>query len=161
MTIHLCKAALVAAMAAFFTLVAFGNLTDPGTNRAFVQHVLAMDTIFPESTLRWRAIRNPALQDAGLVAIILWQGATAAVLWLGALRLVRAGRSAAGFTAAKPLAVAGLTMGVLLYALGFVVIGGEWFAMWQSATWNGQATAFGFSAMIGLVLVVLLLPEAG
>ena len=160
MTIRLCKAALVAAMALFFTLVAFGNVTDPGTNLAFVRHVLAMDTIFPDSTLGWRAIHNSALQVAGFAAIVLWEAATAVVLWLGALRLVQARGTAAGFAAARPLAVLGLTMGVLLYALGFVVIGGEWFAMWQSKIWNGQATAFGFTAMIGLVLVVLLLPEA-
>lgn len=160
MTIRLCKAALVAAMAMFFSLVAFGNVTDPGTNLAFVRHVLAMDTIFPDSTLGWRAIHNPALQVAGFAAIVLWEAATAVVLWLGTLRLVRARGSASAFAAARPLAVVGLTMGVLLYALGFVVIGGEWFAMWQSKTWNGQATAFGFTAMIGLVLVVLLMPEA-
>ena len=160
MTIRLCKAALVAAMALFFTLVAFGNVTDPGTNLAFVRHVLAMDTIFPDSTLGWRAIHNTALQVAGFAAIVLWEAATAVVLWLGALRLVLARGTAAGFAAARPLAVVGLTMGVLLYALGFVVIGGEWFAMWQSKIWNGQATAFGFTAMIGLVLVVLLMPEA-
>lgn len=161
MIIRACKTALVAVMALFFTLVAFGNLTDPGTNRAFVQHVLAMDTIFPDSTLRWRAITSPGLQGLAYGSIIAWQVATALVLWLGAMRLVRGLGTTAGLVAAKPLAVLGLTMGVLLYAAGFVVVGGEWFAMWQSATWNGQATAFGFTAMIGLVLVVLLLPEAG
>jgi predicted small integral membrane protein len=51
MIIRLCKTALVATIAVFFVLVAFGNITDYGTNWAFVQHVLAMDTIFPGSTL--------------------------------------------------------------------------------------------------------------
>jgi len=40
------KIAMIAAIALFATLVAFGNITDYGTNLAFVQHVLSMDTIF-------------------------------------------------------------------------------------------------------------------
>jgi predicted small integral membrane protein len=55
--------------------------------------------------------------------------------------------------------VAGLTVGLLLYMVGFVTVGSEWFAMWQSATWNGQQKAFEFIAMIAGVLIVLLLPE--
>ena len=56
-------------------------------------------------------------------------------------------------------AVLGLTIGLLLYITGFVTVGGEWFAMWQSATWNGQQKAFEFTAMISAVLIVVLLPE--
>ena len=60
---------------------------------------------------------------------------------------------------ARTLAVVGLTVGLLLYIVGFITIGGEWFAMWQSAIWNGQPKAFAFTSMIGVVLVALLLPE--
>ena len=38
----------------------------------------------------------------------------------------------------------GTTLGFLVWFTGFLVIGGEWFAMWQSATWNGQEAAFRF-----------------
>ena len=61
---------------------------------------------------------------------------------------------------AKAIAVAGLSLGFLLYAVGFVAVGGEWFAMWQSQIWNGQQKAFEFIGMIGVVLVVLLLSDA-
>jgi len=54
----------------------------------------------------------------------------------------------------------GLSLGFLLYAVGFVAVGGEWFAMWQSQIWNGQQKAFEFIGMIGVVLVVLLLSDA-
>ena len=43
------KVVMVAAIALFASLVAFGNLTDYDTNTSFVQHVLSMDTIFPFS----------------------------------------------------------------------------------------------------------------
>src|SRR5207247_8003915 len=40
------KAATVAAIALFASLVTFGNLTDYNTNFVFVEHVLSMDTIY-------------------------------------------------------------------------------------------------------------------
>jgi Predicted small integral membrane protein len=49
--IRLSKAAMVAAIAFLASLVAFGNITDYWTNFAFVQHVLSMDTVFPETTI--------------------------------------------------------------------------------------------------------------
>jgi predicted small integral membrane protein len=156
--IQLSKAALVASAALFFTLVAFGNITDYGSNWLFVQHVLSMDTTFPDSSLHWRAITNPTLQSIGYWAIIAWELLTAAVLWIGVVGLIRA-RSAPDFMRAKQPAVLGLTMGFILYAAGFVDIGGEWFAMWQSQIWNGQEKAFEFLTMISAILIILLIPE--
>ena len=156
--VRLTKTALVASIALFFTLVAFGNLTDYGSNWQFVQHVLSMDTIFPDSTLKWRAVTDPTLQTAGYWLIIAWQAATAVVLWFGVVRLLAA-RSQTAFDNAKPTAVVGLGLGFVLYAAGFVAIGGEWFAMWQSGTWNGQQKALGFVAMIAAVLIAVLMPD--
>ena len=156
--IRLCKISLVAAIALFFTLVAFGNITDYDSNWQFVQHVLSMDTTFPTSSLHWRAITNPGVQQVGYLMIIATEVAIAVILWVGVARLLVAVNTA-GFGRVKTLAVIGLTIGLLLYAVGFVAIGGEWFAMWQSQTWNGEEKAFEFVSMIGVVLVVLLLPE--
>ncbi len=158
MLVRLCKIVFVAAVALFFSVIAYGNITDYDSNWQFVQHVLSMDTIFPNSTLKWRAITDPNLQAAGYWGIIGWEALTALVLWVGVIRLLAA-VSGPGFARAKGVAAAGLTMGFALFGLGFVVVGGEWFAMWQSETWNGQQMAFEFISMIGLALVVLLLPE--
>lgn len=156
--IRLCKTILVASVALLFSLFALGNITDYGSNWAFVQHVMSMDTIFPDSTLRWRAITDPTLQTAVYWSIIAWQVLTAIVLWVGAARMLAAS-STERFKATKPTAATGLTMAMLLYAVGFVAIGGEWFAMWQYEQWNGQDAAFRFITLAGIVLVVLLLPE--
>ena len=158
MTIRLCKTALVAAIALFFTLVALGNLMDYESNWRFVQHVLSMDTTFPDSALHGRAITHPALQTFCYWLIIATEIITAGLLWLGVLRLLQSIHNT-NFKQAKTPAIAGLTIGILLYVVGFIIIGGEWFAMWQSATWNGQEKAFQFAAMITLVLIVVLLPE--
>jgi predicted small integral membrane protein len=66
---------------------------------------------------------------------------------------------AVDFNAGKDLAVAGLVLGLLLWFGGFLVVGGEWFQMWQSKTWNGQEAAFRFVACIGLVLIFLNQPD--
>ncbi len=59
------KILLLAAIAFFFTLVAFTNITDFDTNYQFVRHVLAMDTTFPNNHAMGRAIRSPALHLGG------------------------------------------------------------------------------------------------
>ncbi len=38
----------------------------------------------------------------------------------------------------KDIANWGLFIGISLYLLGFICVGGEWFAMWQSHDFNGQ-----------------------
>ena len=158
LVIQLCKVALVASVAFFFTLIAYGNIADYGSNWAFVQHVLSMDTTSPDSTLHWRAITTPTIQTVGYWMIIAAETLTAILLWAGVVRLL--GRvGAPGFTDAKPLAVVGLVLGFLIFAVGFVAVGGEWFAMWQSQIWNGQTKAFEFLSMISAVLIILLLPE--
>src|SRR6478735_1185463 len=157
--VRYCKAALVAVVAVFFSIIAFDNVVDYGSNWQFVQHVLSMDTIFPNSSLRWRAITNPTLQMLGYWSIIAAEATAAILLWWGVARLMMAAPSAARFAVAKAIAVAGLTLGFVLFGLGFVVVGGEWFAMWQSQVWNGQQKAFEFISMIGIVLIVLLIPE--
>ena len=158
MIVRMSKIALVAVVALFFTVVAFGNATDYDSNWQFVKHVLSMDTIFPGSTLVWRAIHDEVTQSLAYWLIIAWEALTAIVLWAGVARLALALRRP-DFGQSKPTAIAGLAMGFLLYAGGFILVGGEWFAMWQSHEWNGQEAAFGFITMIGVVLVVLLLPE--
>src|SRR3546814_11428195 len=108
-------------MALFASLVAFGNITDYGANLPFVQHVLAMDTIFPDSTIRYRAIHTPWLHHAAYLTIILLEVATALLCWLGAMALFRARKaSAAGFHRSKKMAIAGLTLGFLTWQVGLL-----------------------------------------
>ncbi len=150
------KVALVATIALWLALVAFGNLTDYGSNLAFVQHVLAMDSIFPDAAIHYRAIRAPLLQHAAYVLIIAVETLAAVLCGTGAWRMWRAHRMpAATFQRAMRPAVAGLTLGVLLWLGGFMAIGGEWFGMWMSTQWNGMASAFRFVVMLLAALLYL------
>ena len=158
--IRAAKIAMVAAIALFATVVAFGNITDYGTNFAFVQHVLSMDTIFERSTIRYRAITSPALHHAAYAVIIAAEVLTALLCWIGALALLRRLRADAGaFNRAKGFSVAGLTLGFLLWQVGFMTIGGEWFGMWQSKSWDGVPSAFRFVMVIMAVLIFVAMPD--
>jgi predicted small integral membrane protein len=157
---RLAKIALIAAIAAAATLVAFGNITDYGTNFAFVRHVLTMDTIFPDSGIKYRAITGPALHHAAYALIIAAEALTAAFCWIGAAALLRQRSApAAAFNRAKACAVAGLTLGFLTWQFGFMTVGGEWFGMWQSAQWNGAPSAFRFAMVVIAVLIFVALPD--
>ena len=50
--------------------------------------------------------------------------------------------------------------GFLVWFTGFMAIGGEWFLMWQSETWNGQDAAFRFYATILLVTLYVIQPDS-
>jgi predicted small integral membrane protein len=161
------KVAVVAAFALHASLVTFGNLTDYGTNFAFVRHVLSMDTIFPDSTITWRAISNPTLHHAAYALIIATEAAVAALCWIGAWRLLTALRAEArAFNQAKSFAVAGFGLGLALWQVGFITIAGEWFGMWMSQQWNGITSAFHIVVILlgGLIFVELRdddLPQPG
>lgn len=150
------KLVLLAAIALWLALVAFGNLTDYGSNWPFVQHVLAMDTIFPNAAIHYRAIPSPLLQRAAYALIIAIETLAATLCWFGAWRLWRARHaSAMAFHRAKRLAVVGLTLGLLLWLGGFMAVGGEWFGMWMSTQWNGLESAFRFVVVLMAALLYL------
>jgi predicted small integral membrane protein len=154
LVVRAAKVLMVAAIALFASAVMFGNLTDYNTNFLFVQHVLSMDTIFTFSTIKYRAITDPALHHAAYALIIATEGVIAVLCWIGAFALLRQIRAdAPAFNRAKPFAIAGLTLGFLLWQVGFMTIGGEWFGMWQSQQWNGVQSAFRFVVVIAAVLI--------
>ncbi len=160
MAVRLVKTVMVASLAVFALLVAYDNLVDYGSNHEFVRHTLSMDTTFPDNALKHRAITSPLLWTAAYWLIIAAEALTGLLLAFGALRLAFAlqarGRD---FNAAKKFAVLGAGVGFLLWFLGFMVVGGEWLAMWQSKDWNGQEAAFRFYATLLLVLIFLNQPD--
>jgi predicted small integral membrane protein len=154
MIARLSKAALTFFAGVFGLLVGVDNIIDYGTNFAFVQHVLSMDTTFTGNALLWRSITSEWVHHAAYALIIAAELAVGLLCVAGAWRLFTARALPAPlFNDAKGLAVGGLAAGFALYFFGFLVVGGEWFQMWQSQTWNGQEAAFRFAASFGLVLI--------
>jgi predicted small integral membrane protein len=158
-------ATLVAINGLYMFLVAFGNITDFGTNQAFVQHVMSMDTtnfgakqgtdLDPD--VMWRAITTPWIQNAAYVVLIAWEAVTAVVLLAAVAFWAR--ERATGFHVARRLSCIGLLMLLVLFMGGFIAIGGEWFQMWKSTAWNGEDAALRNAALAFLTLLLVLLPE--
>lgn len=155
------KLLLLAAIGLDYALVVFDNLTDFGSNYEFVRHVLLMDSTFPGNHGLWRAISSPALHLAFYWTIIAWEIATTVLLWWGVRAMLRTVRGpAAVFIASKRIAVIALTSSLLMWLVAFLVVGGEWFMMWQSPKWNGQEEAFREFLIVGIVLLFLVQPDA-
>lgn len=161
MTTRIAKLLLLLAVALFYALVVFNNLTDFDSNYQFVRHVLSMDSTLPGNHGLWRAIYSPTIHMAFYIGIIAWEIATTVLLVWGAVCLLKALRlSAAQFNAAKRVPVMALTASLLMWLVAFLAVGGEWFLMWQSHIWNGQEAAFRNFAVVGLVLLFIVQPDA-
>jgi predicted small integral membrane protein len=67
--------------------------------------------------------------------------------------------SAEAFGRTKNLAIAALTLSLLMWSVAFLSVGGEWFLMWQSKSWNGQDAAFRMFTVNGIVLLLVALKD--
>lgn len=148
------QTALTLTLGLHFMLVVFGNITDYGTNFQFVKHVLSMDSIPTDSHVAWRALKSETLYHLTYVVIIVWEAVTGLLCVWGGMRMATHLKSP-DFHAAKAYAIAGLWLGMLLWSLAFITIGGEWFMMWESASWSGELPALRMFTLNSIALLFL------
>jgi predicted small integral membrane protein len=161
MTLRTVKILLILGVALFYSLVVFNNLTDYESNYLFVQHTLSMDTTFAGNHGMWRAIHSPLFVTAFYWSIIVWEIIIMALCWWGAFRMAEAVRkTAAAFNFAKRVSIWALALSLLKWLIAFLSVGGEWFLFWQSKEWNGQEAAFRMFTVVGIVLLLVALPDA-
>lgn len=154
--LRIAKMVSVFAIGIMALLIVIGNTTDYYTNYYFVEHVMKMDTIFPDSKIHYRHIDNPVLFHIGYIFIITMETVMTFCCLKGSWLLFKNLKSTPGtFHASKNWAVAGLITGIIIWFLCFEVIGGEWFAMWQSSTWNGLGSAERIISFLGLTMILL------
>ena len=157
--LRVCKSIVCLSLAIFALLACLNNVMDYSSNYAFVQHTLSMDTVFPDNTLKYRAIVNPLVWSLAYGLIIFVEFLTGVLLLIGAIGLLKNINSPLAFTRAKNWVYLGCLTGFLLWFFGFIVIGGEWFCMWQSEKWNGVGSAFRFVVLILFTLLFTAMPE--
>lgn len=155
MLTRLSKIIIVSAIALYASLVAFNNITDYYSNFVLVQHVLTMDTTFPDNKGLWRAIDVPLIHHIVYGFIIVTEIAIAGLCAVGSAHLYQNIQHATAFNQSKRLAIIGLTLGLMLWFTGFMTIGGEWFLMWQSEVANGQQAAFRLVMIMSAALIFL------
>jgi predicted small integral membrane protein len=137
---------IVSCIAAYFTMIFFNNITDFSTNEAFVKTVLGMEGIQAQGVL-WRAITSPILILISHLTIIVIEAAIIGFCWMGVL-LMGLGKNG------KPFAEIGLMIAFCLFVGVFLVIGNEWFYMWQSPNlYNLSIKITGLSVLILLAKI--------
>jgi len=151
---------VIAGNALFTALIAFGNISDYASNFEFVKHVLSMDTIFENSTIKYRAITHNGVHHMAYVFIIALEIAMAYLFLSSAVQLfAHLKHEKDAFNAAKKNAFIGVGLGISLWFIGFTVVGGEWFGMWQSSTWNGLETAGRITTLFMLTYLALIVVD--
>lgn len=158
--LRISKIIICLSLSIFALLVGFNNLADYESNYAFVRHTLSMDTVFPENALKYRAILDPSLWHLAYGLIIFAEFLTGILLLVGSACMLRNINSSLEFARAKKWIYLGCLVGFMLWFFGFIVVGGEWFCMWQSERWNGVEAAFRFVVLIMLTLLFTALPES-
>ena len=136
-------------------LVAFNNVVDYNSNLDFVRHILLMDTIFENSSLKWRSIDSVFLHHTFYILIIIAEFMCAGLCLVSSFQLIKNIKNPNEFHTAKRLGIIGLTIGLLIWFLGFAAIGAEWFASWQSSSWSSTSSGRTLSLLILACLIFL------
>jgi predicted small integral membrane protein len=152
---RLIKILLVAGMALFLTLAAFGNITMPDVGFGAIKTAVGMQGTFRHPHAMWRAVESPVLIWLMLGVIVLFEIVAGVLCWMGAARMWAGRASSEAFAAGKRTARLGLGVAACLYFIGFLVIADEFFLMWQNSQINVLGDAFRQFASAALIALWL------
>jgi predicted small integral membrane protein len=160
---RLLKSILSLSIALWAGFVVAGNLLHYAINFQFVEHVLAMDSLQPwlrHSSIQSRALSDPLWVNLGYQFIIFGELMFAVMMLYAGCKMLIATlkQQAASFDQGKMIFTLGCIPGLLVWFVGFNVIGSEYFYMWANQ-WNGQTSAFLFIIFILLSLIFISQPE--
>ena len=128
---------LVLGTATMGLIVCMNNITAPGANLRFVEHIMTMDTTNMDRGTQWREIRSPALHRVAFVTILLCELAVT-VLGLVGSYFLAANLTATGdvWESAKLFGYLTFLMALVVWFVVIQVVGAEWYVSWQSEKWN-------------------------
>ncbi|MCB0170941.1 MAG: DUF2165 family protein, partial [Anaerolineae bacterium] len=87
--------------------------------------------------------------------IIIAEFLCAGLCLVSSFQLIKNIKNPNEFHTAKRLGIIGLTIGLLIWFLGFAAIGAEWFASWQSSSWSSTSSGRTLSLLILACLIFL------
>ncbi|KAB8039038.1 DUF2165 family protein [Silvanigrella paludirubra] len=154
---RVCKIVLMLLFTIYISIVTLNNVLDYSSNFNFVKHVLLMDTTFKNNELMWRSISSPNIHTLFYIGLIFFEAMISILAWIGSFCMIKNYKlSAKKFHNSKKLAVISLILSLVMWSLFFMTIGGEWFLMWQSPTWNGLAVARPMFLIVGITLLFII-----
>ena len=153
-------AVLVVLMAAaYYLVVAFDNITNPtnptGSNWPFVEGVLSGEGTPPDNGFEWRFIDATWFQVLAYIGIIAGETVAGILLVIGGVLGLRRSGTIAGWERGQRWTLLGGSVGLLVFFFGFIVVGGNWFVMYENSKWNGLEPAFQntVTTLLAMVLV--------
>lgn len=156
---RVCTSIFVLMVAAYYLVVAFDNITNPvnpnASNWPFVQGVLSGDGVPADSGFGYRFISAEWFQVLSYIGIIAGETITGILLLVAGILGLRRSRFHSQWGSAQKWTYAGGTVGLGVFFLGFITIGGNWFIMYLNSTWNGMEPAFQNSVMTAFMLVLV------
>jgi len=153
--IRLSKILLLFIVGFYMFLVVLNNILDYDSNFAFVTNVMGMTETF-SAPPSYRVIKAPTAHHIFYVGIILTELSIMFLCMRGVWDLWKVRKETNKvFVHAKKYGIYGLSLGLILWFMGFIAVGGEWFLMWQSEVWNGNPTAFRNSILFTAILIHL------
>lgn len=159
-TVRLSKVAMTLMLSACAFIITLNNILDYDSNYVFVRHILSMDSTFPDNPLMYRAVNSEALWNLSYGLIIIGESLTCLFFLVGSWGLwCNRNAIAMLFNNAKKWIYIGAVMAMLVWFFGFMVIGAEYFLMWQSSKWNVQEPAFRFYMSVLGVLIFVNQPD--
>ncbi len=146
-------------VAAYYLMVAFDNITNPtnpnASNWPFVQGVLSGDGVPVDSGFGYRFIDAQWFQVIAYLGIMAGESLTGIFLVIAGILGLRRSGSCPRWGGAQKWTFAGGTLGLAVFFLGFMAIGGNWFIMYLNSKWNGLQPAFQNSVMTVFMLVLV------
>ena len=157
MAIRILKIVLVAIVALAGLAYAGQNLANLEAAYQVIAYTLGMvdHTYYPASL--GPALENPVFVWAALAAIVLAEFTVGCLAAKGAWDLWAA-RQAPGaeFNAAKTYALLGSGLGIIIWFGFFIVIGGAYFAMWQTEIGKGSLEgALQLGVVCGIIFLIV------
>lgn len=143
----------------YYLVVGFDNITNPtnpnASNWPFVEGVLSGDGVPADSGFQWRFIDATWFDAIAYIGLMTAETVTGILLLIAAVKGLRGAADAERWGLAQKWTYAGGTLGLAVFFLGFIVIGGNWFIMYLNSKWNGMEPAFQNSVMTTLMLVLV------
>ena len=119
---------LVLGTAVMGLIVCLNNITAPGANLRFVEHIMTMDTTNMDSGTQWREIRSPVLHRAAFLAILVCEAGVTVLGLVGSYFLAaNLTAPADAWDAAKLFGYLTFLMALVVWFLIIQVVGAEWY----------------------------------
>ncbi len=149
---------LVLGTAVMGLIVCVNNITAPGANMRFVEHIMTMDTTSMDRGTQWREIRSPVLHRAAFFAILLCELAVTVLGLLGSYFIAaNLGATGEAWESAKLFGYLTFLMALVVWFVIIQVVGAEWYVSWQSEKWNAirDSTRINLITVAGIILLRL------